>query len=78
MFNNQYYIIRKGDFATDGNKKIYYSLFSICLCVEEYVQYQSTDCFYIMIGSTIVWTIIESILHTTNTRVIKPMYITDV
>ena len=77
MFTNQYYIIRKGDFATDGNKKIYYSLFSICLCVEEYIQSKSVDCFYIMIGSTLVWTVIESILYTTKTRVIKPMYLTD-
>jgi len=77
MFTTQYYIIRKGDFATDGNKKIYYSLFSICLCLEEYITTRSTDCFYIMMGSTFVWTVIESILHTTKTRVIKPMYITD-
>ena len=77
MFDKQYYIIRKGDFATDGNKKIYYSIFSICLCLEEYTTNQSTDCFYIMIGSTLVWTVIESLLHITNTRIIKPMYITD-
>lgn len=78
MINKQYYIIRKGDFATDGNKKIYYSIFSICLCLEEYATSRSTDCFYIMIGSTFVWTAIESVLHITNTRVMKPMYITDV
>jgi len=78
MFDNQYYIIRKGDFATNGNKKIYYSIFSCCLCLEEYLNSQSTDCFYIMIGSTLVWTVIECVLHITETRVIKPMYITDI
>ena len=78
MFNNQYYIIRKGHFATNGNKKIYYSIFSCCLCLEEYLNSQSTDCFYIMIGSTLVWTVIECVLHITETRVIKPMYITDI
>lgn len=77
MLDKQYYIIRKGDFATDGNKKIYYSIFSICLCLEEYATSRSTDCLYIMMGSTLVWTVIECILHVTNTRVIKPMYITD-
>ena len=37
LYNNKYYIIRKGDFATNGNKKIFYSLFSISLCLEEYL-----------------------------------------
>ena len=77
MIHYQYYIIRKGDFATDANKKIYYSLFSIGLSLEEYLCSGSTDCFRIMFGSTIIWTLIETILHFTNTRAIKPMYITD-
>ena len=76
MVYHQYYIIRKGDFATDANKKIYYSLFSIGLSLEEYICSGSIDCFRIMIGSTIIWTLIETILHFTNIRVIKPMYIT--
>ena len=75
MFDHNYYIIRKGDFATNGNKKIYYSLFSVCLCLEEYISLNTTDCFRIMVGSTLVWTAIECILHHTKTRVIKPMYI---
>lgn len=77
MIHYQYYIIRKGDFATDANKKIYYSLFSIGLSLEEYLCSGSTDCFRIMFGSTIIWTLIETVLHFTNTRVIKPMYVTD-
>jgi hypothetical protein len=76
MIYQQFYIIRKGDFATDANKKIYYSLFTICLSLEEYINTGSTDCFRIMIGSTMIWTLIETILYITNTRVIKPMYIT--
>jgi hypothetical protein len=76
LFDDKYYIIRKGDFATNGNTKILYSLFSIGLCIEEYINANSTDCFSIMIGSTIVWTIIEFFLQVTSTRNIKPMYIT--
>jgi hypothetical protein len=74
LFDDKYYIIRHGDFATNGNKKIFYSMLSILLCIEEYISIQSTDCFRIMTGSTIVWTIIESFLYYNKTRVIKPMY----
>ena len=77
LINNKYYITRSGDFAIDGNKKILYSLFSIGLCLEEYLTRQSTDCFHIMVGSTLVWTLIEFFLYITNTRKIKSMYITN-
>lgn len=76
LYDNKYYIIRIGDFATNGNKKILYSLFSIFLCLEEYINNNSYDCFLIMTGSTFVWTVIEMYLNITETRVIKPMYIT--
>lgn len=76
LYDNKYYIIRIGDFATNANKKILYSLFSVFLCLEEYINNNSYDCFLIMTGSTIVWTIIELYLNITETRVIKPMYIT--
>lgn len=76
MFSNHYYIIRHGDFATNGNKKILYSLFSLYLSLDDYFHNQySIDCFKIMIGSTLVWTLIELFLNKTNTRVIKPMYL---
>ena len=76
MFSNQYYIIRHGDFATNGNKKILYSLFSLYLSLDDYFHNEySLDCFKIMIGSTFVWTLIELFLNKTNTRVIKPMYL---
>lgn len=75
ILNNKYFIIRIGDFATNGNRKILYFLFSLFFCFEEYFTIQSLDCFKIMFGSSIIWTIIELFLHYTNTRVIKPMYI---
>ena len=76
MFSNQYYIIRHGDFATNGNKKILYSLFSLYLSLDDYYHnHYSLDCFTIMIGSTLVWTLIELFLNKTKTRVIKPMYL---
>jgi len=76
LYDNKYYIKRIGDFATNGNKKIMYSFFSIFLCFDDYVNNQSYDCFRIMLGSTFVWTLIEIYLNISKTRVIKPMYIT--
>jgi hypothetical protein len=75
LIRNKYYIVRKGDFATNGNTKILYCIFSMGLCIEEYFTNKSTDCLTIMIGSTAVWSLIEFMLHISNTRVIKPMYI---
>ena len=75
-FENKYYIVRTGDFATDGNKKILYSLFSFGLCLDDYINNHSTDCFSIMIGSTMVWTFIEFLLYITKTRKMNSMYIT--
>jgi len=70
---NEYYILRVGNFATNANTKIYYSLFTIMLCIEEYLTINKIDCFNIMINSTVIWSIIEFILHVSKTRVIKPM-----
>ena len=78
LLDNKYYIIRRGDFATNGNSKILYTLFALVLCIEEYITRNITDCFSIMIGSTVIWTIIEFFLHSTKTRNIKPMYITNI
>lgn len=75
LFNNKYYIIRVGDFATNGNRKILYFLFSLFLCWEEYISFKSLDCLKLLFGSSIIWSFIEFLLHTTNTRIIKPMYI---
>jgi len=54
LIRNKYYIIRKGDFATNGNTKILYCIFSMGLCIEEYFTNKSIDCLTIMIGSTVV------------------------
>jgi hypothetical protein len=70
IYDNKYYIKRIGDFATNGNKKIIYSLFSILLCFDDYVNNHSYDCFRIMLGSTFVWTLIEIYLNISKTRVI--------
>jgi hypothetical protein len=75
IINNNYYIIRTGDFANNGNKKILYSLLAVLLCVDDYYTNHSYDCFSIMIGSSISWAMIELLLHLSNTRNIKPMFI---
>ena len=77
MMCNKYFIVRRGDFATDGNKKIYYTIFSTLLCLDYYLTNNSIDCFKIMVGSTFVWTVIELVLYYSKTRVMKPMYYTD-
>ena len=76
LIQNKYYIVRLGDFATNGNTKLLYGLFSILLCIDDYISRNSKDCFIILIGSTIIWTLVEIYLHISSTRIIKPMYIT--
>ena len=73
LTKKNYYIIRIGDFATNANTKIYYSLFTTVLSLDDYYHNQSLDCFKIMIYSTLIWSLIEFFLHITNTRVIKSM-----
>tara|TARA_B100000902_G_C27313807_1_gene920016 strand:+ start:165 stop:932 length:768 start_codon:yes stop_codon:yes gene_type:complete len=75
LIHNKYYIVRKGNFATNGNTKIMYSLLTLIFCIDDYYKNKSTDCISIMLGSTLIWTLIELLLHLSNTRVIKPMYI---
>ena len=52
LIQNKYYIIRYGDFATNGNTKLGYGLFTLMLCMYEYIINNSLDCFIILIGST--------------------------
>ena len=73
LSNNKYNIVRIGDFATKANTKINYCFFSLGLCLEEYITNNSTDSFLLLGYSTLIWTIIEFFLHTSNTRIIKPM-----
>jgi len=75
LIQNKYYIIRYGDFATNGNTKLGYGLFTLMLCMYEYIINNSLDCFIILIGSTTIWSFVELFLHISKTRVIKPMYI---
>jgi hypothetical protein len=75
LFDKQYYIIRKGDFATNGNTKIIYCMFSSILCIDDYINRNSYDCFFILGSSTIIWSCIEFYLHISKARVIKPMNI---
>ena len=73
--SKEYYIIRYGNFATNGNIKLLYGMLSVCLSVEDYVSRGSHDCIKILLGSTTIWTIVELYLHMSGTRVIKPMKI---
>ena len=75
MLCKEYYIVRYGNFATNGNIKLLYGLLSFVLCVDDYMSNNSTDCFRILLGSTAVWSTVEYYLHTSGTRVIKPMTI---
>jgi len=63
LSNDKYNIVRIGDFATKANTKINYCLFSLGLCLEEYITNNSTDCFMLLGYSTLIWTFIEFFLH---------------
>lgn len=76
LITDKYYIIRTGDFATDANKKIIYILFSFLLCLHDSISNKNTEFFAVMIGSSIVWTLIELFLNEQQIRIIKPMKIT--
>lgn len=73
LHRKEYYIIRYGNFATNCNIKLFYGMLSLCLGVGDYVTSGSTDCFKILLGSTATWSGVELYLHTSGTRVIKPM-----
>jgi len=75
IISNKYHIVRYGDFATNGNAKILYSIFAGFLCLDDYRTRKSTDCILIALGATLIWTIVEMYLHTSKTRVIKPMFV---
>ena len=75
LLDTQYYIIRKGDFATNGNTKISYCIFALLLCIDDYINRSSTDCFILLFGSTTIWSLVELCLHISKTRNIKPMLV---
>ena len=72
LSNNKYYILRFGDFATDANTKIIYCMFPIVLGIEEYITDNSSYCLEIMLKSTIIWSLVEFLLHITQTRIMRP------
>lgn len=76
LLTNKYYIIRTGDFATDANKKIIYILLSCLLCLHDSIINKNMEFFAVMLGSSIIWTIIELFLNEQKIRIIKPMKIT--
>jgi len=69
----EYYIIRHGNFATNGNIKLLYGSLSLLLGVADYMSRGSSDCLVILVGSTTIWSGVESYLHVSGTRIIKPM-----
>ena len=75
LIDNKYYIIRMGNFATNGNLKILYGAFSLLLSYDDYIKNNSTDCILILSVSPGVWSFIETLLYLTNTRIIKPMHV---
>ena len=75
LLDNKYNMIRNGDFATNANTKLIYGFISGVLCIDDYVNRNSSDCIMILITSTTVWSCVEFYLHTSKTREIKPMYI---
>lgn len=75
IIRNKYHIVRYGDFATNGNAKFSYGLFATMLCIDDYRTQNSIDCATIALGTSILWTIVEVYLHTSKTRIIKPMWL---
>lgn len=69
----EYYIIRYGNFATNGNIKLLYGTLSLLLGVSDYMTRGSSDCLVILVGSTTIWSGVECYLHLSGTRIIKPM-----
>lgn len=75
ILDNKYYIIRIGDFATNANKKIMYSLLGFALCLLDYMEKITFEYCKIMIGSSILWSLVEFVLNNQKIRIIKPMNI---
>ena len=73
IITNKYYITRTGEFATDANKKIAYTILGLSLCYHDYIQRNTIEYMSVFIGSSIFWTFIELFLNITKSRVINPM-----
>jgi len=75
IIHNKYHIVRYGDFATNGNAKFFYGIFAGTLCFDDYHTRGSTDCVVMAAGASAIWTAVEIYLHTSETRIIKPMFL---
>lgn len=73
LFTNKYYITRTGDFATDANKKLGYTMLGVCLCYHDYIERGTLEYASIFMGASLFWTAIELFLNMTKSRLIKPM-----
>ena len=73
LLYNKYYIIRTGDFATNANKKIIYITLGLGLCFHDYNVNHTMEYYYVMFGSSFIWTLIELFLNQQQIRIIKPM-----
>lgn len=73
LLYNKYYIIRTGDFATNANKKFIYISLGLGLCFHDYTVNNSIEYYYVMLGSSCIWTLIELFLNQQKIRIIKPM-----
>ena len=63
IISNKYYITRTGEFATDANKKIAYTILGLSLCYHDYIQRNTIEYMSVFIGSSIFWTFIELFLN---------------
>ena len=63
LLYNKYYIIRTGDFATNANKKIIYITLGLGLCFHDYNVNHTMEYYYVMFGSSFIWTLIELFLN---------------
>jgi len=75
IFTNKYYITRTGEFATNANKKIIYTILAGCLCLHDYISRDNTEYISVFIGASLCWTLIELFLNLSKIRIINPMVI---
>ena len=76
IIKDKYFIVRTGDFATNANKKIAYFLLACLLCIHDGITNKNREYLEVMVGSSIIWTVVELFLNETKVRIIKPMKIT--
>lgn len=73
IITKKYYITRRGEFATDANKKLAYTILGLCLCYHDYIERNTLEYISVFIGSSLFWTVIELFLNVSKSRIINPM-----